>query len=92
MTVRRGKSGCYRAAPAHPELVDAFRSVRNGGPDASVFVGRNGAPITAHVVNRWISDAIAKAGLSGVATGTDVKGPGSHSLRLPAPGTGHNRA
>ena len=40
-----------------------------------------GAAVTAGTVNRWIADAIAKTGLSEVATGTGVKGPGSHSLR-----------
>ena len=30
---------------------------------------------------RWIAEGIAKAGLQAAATGTGVKGPGSHSLR-----------
>ena len=30
---------------------------------------------------RWIAQGMAAAGLDAVATGTGVKGPGSHSLR-----------
>ena len=32
VTVRNGKGGKYRVVPAHPELVDAFRSVPHPGP------------------------------------------------------------
>ena len=81
VTVRSGKGGRYRVVPAHPELVDAFRSVRKGKPDAPVFAGRRGSAVSGRTVNRWIGQAIAKAGLDRVATGTGVKGPGSHSLR-----------
>ena len=28
VTIRNGKGGKFRVVPAHPELVDAFRSVR----------------------------------------------------------------
>ncbi len=81
VTVRQGKGGRYRVVPAHPELVDAFRSVRKGRPDEPVFAGRGGEAVTARTVNRWIAQAIARAGLSDAATGTGTKGPGSHSLR-----------
>ena len=81
VTVRQGKGGRYRVVPAHPELVDAFRSVRKGRLDAPVFAGRSGEAVNARTVNRWIAQAIADAGLGAVSTGTGKKGPGSHSLR-----------
>ena len=81
VTVRQGKGGRHRVAPAHPELVDAFRSVRKGKPDDWVFAGHPGSPLSARTVNRWIAQGIGKAGLDAVATGTGTKGPGSHSLR-----------
>lgn len=92
VTVRQGKGGRYRVVPAHPELVDAFRSVRKGRPDEPVFVGRGGTAVTPRTVNRWICQSIAKAGLSGVATGTGKKGQGATACAIPAPATGCNRA
>ena len=81
VTVRQGKGGRYRVVPAHPDMVDAFRSVRKGKPNDPVFAGHSGQALTPRTVNRWIAQAIVKAGLSGVATGTGKKKPGSHSLR-----------
>ena len=75
ITVRAGKSGRSRLVPAHPELVDAFRSVPRGRADDRVF------QFSARTAARWIRQGIAAAGLATVATGTGVKGPGSHSLR-----------
>ena len=73
--VRDGKGGRSRVVPAHPELVEAFRSIPKGRPNHRVFLF---PPRTA---TRWISQGIAAADLETVATGTGVKGPGSHSLR-----------
>ena len=67
--------------PAHPELVDAFRSVPHRSPGEKVFRGRAGNPLSPRTAARWISEGITKAGLQAVATGTGVKGPASHSLR-----------
>ena len=75
ITVRAGKGGRSRLVPAHPELVDAFRSVPRGRVDDRVF------QFSARTAARWITQGIAAAGLAPVATGTGVKGPGSHSLR-----------
>ena len=81
VTVRNGKGGRYRVVPAHPELVDAFRSVPHRSPGEKVFRGRAGNPLSPRTAARWISEGITKAGLQEVATGTGVKGPASHSLR-----------
>ena len=67
--------------PAHPELVDAFRSVHHRGPVDKVFTGRAGTPLSSRTAARWIADGITKSGLHAAATGTGVKGPASHSLR-----------
>ena len=61
--------------PAHSELVDAFRSVPRGRADNRVF------QFPDRTAARWITPGIAAAGLVTLATGTDIKGPGSHSLR-----------
>ena len=37
VTVRNGKGGKYRVVPAHPELVDAFRSVPHRGLTEGAF-------------------------------------------------------
>ena len=55
----------------HPELVDTFRSVPRGRVDGKVF------QFSPRPAARWITQGIAVP----VATGTGVKGPGSHSLR-----------
>lgn len=81
ITVRSGKGGKYRVVPAHPELVDAFRSVPHRNPTEKVFKGRSGKPLSARTAARWVTEGIAKAGLQAAATGTGVKGPASHSLR-----------
>jgi len=81
VTVRNGKGGKYRVVPAHPELVDAFRSVPHRGPGDKVFTGRGGKPLSSRTAARWIAEGIAKAGLQAAATGTGLKGPASHSLR-----------
>ena len=67
--------------PAHPELVDAFRSVPHRSLADKVFTGRGGKPLSPRSAARWIAEGIAKAGLQEAATGTGVKGPASHSLR-----------
>ena len=81
VTVRIGKGGKFRVVPAHPELVDAFRSVPHRAAGEKVFMGRNSKPLSARTAARWVADGIAKAGLQTVATGTGVRGPASHSLR-----------
>ena len=63
VTVRNGKGGKFRVVPAHPELVDAFRSVRHRAPVDRVFTGRGGKPPSARTAARWIADGITKAGL-----------------------------
>ena len=55
VTVRNGKGGKYRAVPAHPELVDAFRSVPHHGPGDKIFTGRGGKPISSRSAARWIA-------------------------------------
>ena len=69
VTVRSGKGGRYRVVPAHPELVDAFRSVPHRSPGEKVFRGRAGNPLSPRTAARWISEGITKAGLQAVATG-----------------------
>ena len=81
VTVRNGKGGRFRVVPAHPELVDAFRSVPHRSPADKVFTGRSGKPLSPRSAARWIAEGIAKGGLQAAATGTGVKGPASHSLR-----------
>ena len=81
ITVRNGKGGRFRVVPAHPELVDAFRSVPHRSPADKVVTGRGGKPLSPRSAARWIAEGIAKAGLQAAATGTGVKGPASHSLR-----------
>ena len=39
VTVRNGKGGKFRVVPAHPELVDAFRSVPHRSEGERVFHG-----------------------------------------------------
>ena len=80
VTVRNGKGGRFRVVPAHPELVDAFRSVPHRSPAERVFTGRGSKPLSPRSAARWIAEGIAKAGLQAAATGTGVKGPASHSL------------
>ena len=46
VTVRNGKGGRYRVVPAHPELVDAFRSVAHRSLGEKVFTGRSGKPLS----------------------------------------------
>ena len=46
VTVRNGKGGRFRVVPAHPELVDAFRSVPHRSPADRVFTGRSGKPLS----------------------------------------------
>ena len=81
VTVRNGKGGRFRVVPAHPELVDAFRSVPHRSAADKVFTGRGGKSLSPRTAARWIAEGITKAGLQAVATGTGVKGPASHSLR-----------
>ena len=71
--LRQSKAGRGGLVPPHPELVDAFRSVSRGRPDDRVF------QLSARTAAGWIAQGIAKAGLVAGATGTGVKGPGSHS-------------
>ena len=81
VTVRNGKGGKYRVVPAHPELVDAFRSVPHRRLTDKVFTGRRGKQLSARTAARWIGDGITDAGLQAAATGTGAKGPASHSRR-----------
>ena len=60
--VRDDKGGRSRVVPAHPELVEAFRSISKGRPNHRVFLF---SPRTAA---RWISQGIAAADLETVAT------------------------
>ena len=46
VTVRNGKGGRFRVVPAHPEIVDAFRSVPHRSPADRVFTGRSGKPLS----------------------------------------------
>ena len=71
--LRQAKAGRGGLVPPHPELVDAFRLVSRGRPDDRVF------QLSARTAAGWIAQGIAKAGLVAGATGTGVKGPGSHS-------------
>ena len=81
VTVRNEKGGKHRVVLAHPELVDASRSVPYRGLTDKVFTGRRGKPLSARTAARWIGDGITNAGLPAAATGTGAKGPASHSLR-----------
>ena len=81
VTVRNGKDGRFREVPAHPELVDAFRSVPHRSPADKVFTRGGGKPLSPRSAARWIAKGIEKAGLQEAPTGTGVKGPASHSLR-----------
>ena len=74
VTVRNGKGGKYRVVPAHPELVDAFRSVPHRGLTDKVFTGRHGKPLSARTSARSIGDGITNAGLQAAATRTGAKG------------------
>ena len=80
VTVRNGKGGKYRVVPAHPELVDAFRSVPHQGLTDKVFTGPRSKPLSAKTAARYIGDGITNAGLQATATRTGAKGPASHSL------------
>ena len=71
--VRDDNGGRSRAVPADPELEEAFRSIPKGRPNHRVFLF---SPQTAA---RWIAQGMAAEDLETVATGTGVKGPGSHS-------------
>ena len=58
VTVRNGKGGRYRVVPAHPEMVDAFRSVPHRSLGEKVFTGRAGKPMSPRTAARWISEGI----------------------------------
>ena len=88
VTVRNGKGGKYRVVPAHPELVDAFRSVHHRGPVDKVFTGRAGKPLSSRTAARWIADGITQAGLHAAAKGTRVKGPPATACAIAALGIG----
>ena len=75
ITVRKSKGGRSRVVPAHPVLVDAFRSAPSGRAYDRAF------QLSSRTAAKWITQGIAAAGLVTVATGTGVKGPVSHSLR-----------
>ena len=64
VTVRNGKGGKYRVVPAHPELVDAFRSVPHRGLTDKVFTGRRGMPLSARTAARWIGDGITSGAVA----------------------------
>ena len=49
--VRDGKGGRSRVVPAHPELVEAFRSIPKGRPNHRVFL------FSPRTSARWISQA-----------------------------------
>ena len=88
VTLRNGKGGRFRVVPAHPELVDAFRSVPHRSPADRVFAGRGGKPLSPGSAARWIAEGIAKAGLVTAATGTGVKGLASQACATAVPATG----
>ena len=60
--MREGKGGRSRVVPAHPEPVEAFRSIPKGHPNYRVLLF---SPRTAA---RWISQGIAAEDLETVAT------------------------
>ena len=70
-----GKGAHSRLVPAHPELVDAFRSVTRRRNDDKVF------HYCARTADRGMAQESAKAGLASVATRTGFKGPCSHGIR-----------
>ena len=79
--VRDGKGGRSRVVPAHPELVEAFRSIPKGRPNHRVFLF---SPRTAA---RWISQGIAAADLETVATAVS-KGRAATACATAVPATG----
>ena len=80
--VRDGKGGRSRVVPAHPELVEAFRSIPKGRPNHRVFLF---SPRTAA---RWISQGIAAAAdLETVATAVS-KGRAATACATAVPATG----
>ena len=46
--------------PAHPELVDAFRSVSHRSPSDKVFTGRGGKRLSTRTAARWTTEGITK--------------------------------
>ena len=60
VTVRNGKGGRFRVVPAHPELVDAFRSVPHRSLTDKVFTGRGGKPLSPRSAARWIAEGLRK--------------------------------
>ena len=61
VTVRNGKGGRFRVVPAHPELVDAFRSVSHRSPSDKVFTGRGGKRLSTRQRSWWTAEGITKA-------------------------------
>ena len=61
VTVHNGKGGRFRVVPAHPELVDAFRSVSHRSPSDKVFTGRGGKRLSTRTAARWTGEGITKA-------------------------------
>ena len=53
--------GRFRVVPAHPELVDAFRSVSHRSPSDKVFTGHGGKRLSTRTATRWTAEGITKA-------------------------------
>ena len=79
--MRDDKGGRSRVVPAHPELVEAFRSISKGRPNHRVFLF---SPRTAAL---WISQGIAAADLETVATAVS-KGRAATACATAMPATG----
>ena len=58
VTVRQGKGDRSRVVPAHPELMDAFRSVPRGRANDSVF------HFSARTAARWLMQAAPRLALA----------------------------
>ena len=74
--VRYGKGGRYRVVPAHPELVDAFRSVLCRSIGQKGFMGRASKPMSSRTAARRISEGIHGHGITGGRHGNQRRRPG----------------
>ena len=92
VTDRNGKGGKYRTVPAHPELVDVFRSVTYRGLIDKVFTRRGGKPPSAKTAARWICDGITNAGLQPPATRPAPKDLPPTAFATAAPDTSYSPA
>ena len=87
VTVRNGKGGRFRVAPAHPELVDAFRSVSHRSPSDKVLIGRGGKRLSTSITTtdeRAASGKLRSARTAAtVARCTFTKGMGQRQASHP---------